>query len=104
MTVVCEHYGMRPPMLTEVMSAFVDRLVEAVGRVPVTVTIRDLDMDPENIVTVPDGPDLTYVYGLVMSAKAEHLPLHLTVDQGDLKLKVGRYSWSAPIATEVYEG
>jgi hypothetical protein len=84
-------------------SGFIADLVDAVERVPVTVTIRDLDMDPENIVTVRDIDRLQYVRDLVGHA-AEEGALHLAVDEGYLKIKAGSGTWSAPIETEVYEG
>ena len=82
----------------------VDDLVAAVEGVPVQVTIRDLDMsDPVNIVTV-DGDGLQRLYEVAEAAYLGGHPMHLTVDAGDLKVKVGGYTWSAPIKTEVYEG
>lgn len=89
---------------TNVYALLRDRLVEAVERVPVKVTIRDLDMDSENIVTVADSTEVTYLAGHVRAANQGRLPLHLTIDRGAIKCKVGNGSWSAPIETEPYEG
>lgn len=80
-----------------------EQVLAAVERVPVKVTIRDLDMDAENIVTI-DGDELAMVGGDFYLAHESGQPLHLTVDQGDLKVKIGNGSWSPPIMTEEYTG
>jgi hypothetical protein len=82
------------------------RLTEAVERVPVNVTIRDLDMsDSENIVTIWRAEDIDYLLAYVQLAQQAGGPLHFTVDGGYLKVKAGTYgTWCAPIKTEVYAG
>lgn len=77
---------------------FIDDLARAVEAVPVTVTIRDLSMtDDDNVLTFSDAGALRVLAGLANRALIHREPLHLTVDQGALKLKIGELSWSAPI-------
>lgn len=63
-------------------------------------TIRGLDMEvDENILTL-SGDDLEYLHELVEAAHSGGQPLHLTVDHGLVKVKVGE-AWSAPIRPDV---
>lgn len=79
-----------------------DDLTAAVEAVPVQVTIRDLDMaDDENVVTV-SGEDVEYLARVASVAAHEAEDLHVTVDAGYLKMKVGGFSWTPPIETQVY--
>lgn len=65
-------------------------------------TIRELNMtSSENVVTVRNPYDLTYIRQLVQAAE-DAGELNLTIDGGDLKIKPGAGSWSAPVGTEVY--
>lgn len=61
-------------------------------------TIRDLDMEvDENILTL-SGDELAYFAELVDIANTESELLHLTVDYGKVKVKVGDGGpWSLPI-------
>lgn len=95
------HGGMDP--LGADRAGFLADLVHAVEAVPTKVTIRDLDMAPENIVSVTDGEDVIYLDSMLGMAAQGGYEVHLTVDGGDLKVKVGGGQWSAPIQTQVYE-
>jgi hypothetical protein len=81
----------------------VERLVEAVERVPVTVTIRDLDMEPENVISIIDSNDLWDLRSMFGEGYGQG-EASIAVDRGYLKVKVGNGSWSRPIPTSEYEG
>lgn len=86
------------------LEALADELVAAVEGVPVKVTIRDLDMaDSENIVTVSNDAAVRYLALGLAHADEHGEDVHLTVDAGALKVKIGGGTWSYPIETTVYE-
>lgn len=85
------------------MGQLIDALVEAVERVPVSVTIRDLDMSPENVLVV-EGDAIRDLGLACAEAHTNGLPLYVTVDRGAIKTKLPYMAWSAPIETQEYEG
>ena len=84
--------------------ALVDHLAAAVEAVPVKVTIRDLILDgPENVITLPMRT-ADYLRWAAGEASRLGVPLHLTVDEGYLKVKIANASWSPPLTTKEYTG